>query len=183
MPRSLDIVGRRFGRLVVLSRVGIDSRRNTRWLCRCDCGTEHVTLGYRLMNGGTTSCGCMKKLVSSIVNATHGHARHSDGQQLSPTYVTWYGMLARTRRRTGKDAINYRMRGIRACARWLVFESFLADMGARPNGMTIDRIDNDAGYDCGHCDDCRARGITKTNCRWATKSEQRKNQRPRRMCA
>lgn len=76
----------------------------------------------------------------------------------------------------------YGDRGIRVCARWLSsFEAFLADMGERPEGMTIDRVDNSAGYDCGKCEDCAARGVTKTNCRWATGVEQQNNRRSNRL--
>jgi hypothetical protein len=79
-------------------------------------------------------------------------------------------------------AANYRDRGIRVCTGWKTsFESFLADMGMRPSAThSIDRRDNDRGYDCGHCEDCIARGATP-NCRWATYEQQNRNSRRNRL--
>lgn len=98
-------------------------------------------------------------------SATHGHSRET-GE--TPTYISWKGMLQRASRGTSKDATRYLDCGIVVCARWVSFEAFLADMGERPAGKTLDRIDNTKGYEPG-------------NCRWATPSEQAMNRRSARL--
>jgi hypothetical protein len=90
---------------------------------------------------------------------SHGHAT---GDKVSPTYTTWRSMTNRCRDPKSFGWSRYGGRGISVCARWLAFESFLADMGNRPKGKTLDRINNDGNYEPG-------------NCRWATRSEQMKN--------
>lgn len=82
--------------------------------------------------------------------------------------MTWVAMLARC---TNPKATKYPLyggRGIAVCERWLKFENFLADMGERPTGRTIDRKDNDSNYEPG-------------NCQWSTAKEQANNRRPRKI--
>ena len=82
----------------------------------------------------------------------------------TPTYVAWRAMLSRCRNPKSKDFARYGARGIVVCERWMKFENFLADMGARPLGMTVDRERGEGNYEPG-------------NCRWATPKEQARNRR------
>jgi hypothetical protein len=157
-PAPLRLVlcaGDRFGRLVAIKSV-FTGRGG--WLCQCDCGKRCVVQANNLARGGTISCGCKKN------EARHGHASRA---KKDPTYETWVNMKQRC---TNPGRLEYRYyggRGIRVCERWSTsYETFLADMGPRPPRKTIDRINNDGNYEPG-------------NCRWATQSEQVRNQRRR----
>lgn len=162
-----QITGQRFGRLSVIRQEGWlpNGKDRTRgWLCVCDCGRETVTTSTRLKSGATTSCGCF---VVEAARATRkllgGPVRH--GHSHSPTYRSWYAMRQRCENRKNKRFEIYGGRGISVCERWKLFDNFLEDMGARPEGKTLDRIDCDGNYE-------------PANCRWATASEQMKNRRP-----
>ncbi len=153
MGKLVDITGRRFGRLVVIKRHGSDKYGKPTWLCQCDCGNQKVMLGSLLKSGNSTSCGC-KTLEAST---KHGMAGTN-------TYTIWIDMVRRCTNPKIKQYKNYGGRGIKICEEWLNFETFFNDMGDRPEGMSLDRINSDGDY-------------CKENCRWVDNMTQQSNKR------
>lgn len=144
------------------------------WLCICDCPdrTIFVVRGKSLTQGKTRSCGCLKRELS---RERRTQLRH--GGTNTPEFKAWASMKHRCKG-TSNPRLDrrYKDRGIQPCEGFrLHFEHFRDVMGEKPSPRhSIDRIDNDRGYDCGRCDDCRSRGAT-LNCRWATAKEQMRN--------
>lgn len=164
--KPMELEGMRFGNLIVLCRAE-NIRGKSAWLCNCDCGLQKSVIGQNLVKGKTRSCGCLQKSEQSAritkSNTVHGHNKAGRGNQ-SPTWTSWSSMKKRCNMKSHISYPNYGGRGISVCERWDVFENFLADMGERPSGKTLDRKDVNGNY-------------TPENCRWATLSEQQKNKR------
>lgn len=163
----MDRTGQRFGRLVIVSlhERDVSNARDHKWIVECDCGAKKVTPARLLTTGHTKSCGCLQRELLALRNTTHGLSRHHKS-----TYRSWKDMRARCNNPNDSDYASYGGRGISVCQRWDDFRLFLDDMGERPEGMTIDRIDNDAGYG-------------PDNCRWANAFTQANNKRTNRIVA
>ena len=161
MPAAKQLEGQVFGRLTVIRRAGSRAGRVT-WACMCECGSTVEVVSHALTSGHTKSCGCWKDERNRGTPVKHGHARR--GASLTPTYKTWQNMMTRCYNQKVKSFKDYGERGIKVCNGWHIFENFLADMGERPKGTTLDRVDNNGDY-------------TPDNCRWATKLTQARNTR------
>lgn len=152
-----DITLQKFGRLLALRYVGNDKYGNALWECRCECGAVKVFVGHTMRAGKTQSCGCLER--------DHPNSR-THGQTGTPAHRSYVAAKARCSNPSRHAWEHYGGRGIRFC--FTSFDEFYRELGPRPEGMTLDRINQDGNYESG-------------NVRWSTWSEQARNRRSNRV--
>lgn len=155
----IEMLGRRFGRLLITARAENCPDGSARWICQCDCGRIINTSAHTLRRGDSESCGCQRQ--DRIVAAVRKHGRY-----MSPEYQCWQNIQARCYRPRHESYKYYGAKGVTVCDRWRAsFVDFFADMGERPSPKhSIDRMNTYGNYE-------------PLNCRWATKKEQTANRR------
>lgn len=164
MPNVIDLVGQRYGRLLVIARATNNLKNQSRWLCRCDCGTEKVIPSTYLRTGDVKSCGCYRRETIGM-NGKLSSTTHGQSSNPTLTYNSWNSMKQRCLNPKAPNYHKYGARGITVHPEWIEsFEAFLRDNGERPPGRSLDRIDSTGNYEPG-------------NTRWATPMEQRHNRR------
>lgn len=142
-----NILNEKFGKLTALKLSHIS--KSAFWECLCECGKYCIIAGYRLRNGTTKSCGC-------IVSTQKGMSK-------SASYRSWRSMIQRCYDEKVSHYKRYGAKGIKVCDEWKnSFQNFLEDMGERPKGKTLDRIDPNGNYET-------------DNCRWCTPKQQGNN--------
>lgn len=152
MPKLIEMVGKKFNKLTVLRDSGFRGARNRiKYVCLCECGNETLVFGDPLRSGHTKSCGCDR------IAAITKHGAYGCG-----AYKSWDKMIQRCTNPNNHAFRHYGGSGVRVCKEWLDFSNFYRDMGDRPEGMTIERINSEDGYN-------------PKNCKWATKTEQMNN--------
>lgn len=160
--------GQQFGRLRAVSSHS-NEEGAIAWCCECECGATVEVRGADLYSGRTRSCSCLQRdtvrKLNKISKTTHGRGRHGAKVKGDRTYRSWSSMLSRCSNPNDPSYADYGGRGISVTKPWRdSFEAFLNDMGERPQGRSIDRIDNRFGY-------------FAANCRWADKFQQARNRR------
>lgn len=154
MVRPLNLVGQRFGRLVVISRAPNNRFGYSQWDAQCDCGAATVVVGSKLVSGRTQSCGCLVRDTVRARSTIHGQGSR---KHKSRAYTAWKEM----KRRLKRDP-HYKGK-VEICPDWFAsYEAFFRDMGPCPDGFELDRIDNSKGYEPG-------------NCRWVDETRQSRN--------
>lgn len=150
--RTKDMAGKTFGRLKVIDQYFTGRSGNAYWNCVCECGNKVIVAGRSLRSGHTVSCGCAQ--LDAV--KTHGLSYH-------PLYKIWKGIIARCHDGSHPAYDLYGAKGIEVCQAWRdSMQNFIDDMGPRPKGTSIDRLDGTKGY-------------SKDNCQWATMTQQQNN--------
>jgi len=156
MRQTLNLDGKRFGKLVVLDLAkdhytSPKGKRHYKWLCECDCGNTCNVVGMFLVNGDTRSCGCLKG------KRNVQPPKAPTGQKAFKAFWAWKNMRMRCRRKKAYA-------DVKICDAWQKFDQFIADMGECPPGYSLDRIDPFGNYE-------------PANCRWIPVGEQGRNRR------
>lgn len=161
MPK-MNLIGQTFSKLTVLDYAGSDAKQQTLFVCQCECGDQITTAGRALKSKQTQSCGCLR------VEKGREAGLRSKGHDLvgSPTYESWRAMKRRCLNSRERSYRWYGEQGVTVCDKWMRFEGFVVDMGERPEGKTLDRINPFGNYE-------------KDNCRWADNATQKTNTRKR----
>lgn len=149
MSKEDDISGQSFSNWTALCK----SPQPRKWVFQCKCGKISHLFKHHVKYGKSKSCGCLTDY--SQISKTHGMRKSSE-------YTVWSGMKDRCLNPRSISYNNYGGRGIAVCERWLSFKNFYEDMGDRPEGMSIDRIDADGNYE-------------PSNCRWSDAATQSAN--------
>jgi hypothetical protein len=160
-PRVQAFLGKKFNRLTAIRFLGMKGSVQF-WEFKCDCGGTKNTKISNVLKGWTGSCGCLHHEMLLRRNTVHGYAPRNIHRDA--VYRCWLAIHSRCSNQNQKSWKHYGGRGISVCERWSSFENFLLDMGDRPVGCSIDRINNDGNYEPG-------------NCRWATRKTQNDNKR------